>query len=184
MKQAIKKGFKHIRVQGDSLLVCNQVCYLYKVCIFLNIFQIPPIFGSASLGLCFTKIAWMVIKKKTCSKCSQNITWWFEIYSLDSFYSYPSRWWDIVNLRYTDNQFSVFIQFFFSNQFTIICDYFCNRFRVYGKSKTRIWLAYVMRPRSWRISFFHSRSIMFLGYLLNHLVYYIILYLFTKWRKC
>lgn len=113
LKQAIKKGFKHIRVQGDSLLVCNQVCYLYKVCIFLNIFQIPPIFGSASLGLYFTKIAWMVIKKKTWSKCSQNITWWFEIYSLDSFYCYPSRWSDIVNLRYTNNHFSVFIQFFF-----------------------------------------------------------------------
>jgi len=28
LKQALKKGYKHIRVQGDSLLVCNQVRYL------------------------------------------------------------------------------------------------------------------------------------------------------------
>ncbi|WJX65460.1 hypothetical protein P8452_50122 [Trifolium repens] len=31
LKQALKKGYKHIRVQGDSLLVCNQIRGLWKV---------------------------------------------------------------------------------------------------------------------------------------------------------
>ncbi|XP_004489328.1 uncharacterized protein [Cicer arietinum] len=31
LKQAIKKGYKHIHVQGDSLLVCNQIQGLWKV---------------------------------------------------------------------------------------------------------------------------------------------------------
>jgi len=29
LKIALKKGYKHIVVQGDSLLVCNQVCVKY-----------------------------------------------------------------------------------------------------------------------------------------------------------
>ncbi|RHN49886.1 putative ribonuclease H [Medicago truncatula] len=31
LKQALKKGYKHIRVQGDSLLVCNQIQGIWKV---------------------------------------------------------------------------------------------------------------------------------------------------------
>ncbi|RDX72630.1 hypothetical protein CR513_47856, partial [Mucuna pruriens] len=31
LKQALKKGYKHIRVQGDSLLVCNQIQGLWKI---------------------------------------------------------------------------------------------------------------------------------------------------------
>lgn len=53
----------------------------------------------------------------------------------------------------------------FCDHFTVLLyDCCCNRFRVYGKSKTRIWVPCVLRPRSWRISFCHSRSVIFLGY--------------------
>ncbi|XP_061369755.1 uncharacterized protein LOC133312554 isoform X2 [Gastrolobium bilobum] len=31
LRHAIKKGYKHIRVQGDSLLVCNQIQGLWKI---------------------------------------------------------------------------------------------------------------------------------------------------------
>lgn len=46
LKYALKKGYKHIVVQGDSLLVCNQVCYILKVCLFLVPFIFPLLFST------------------------------------------------------------------------------------------------------------------------------------------
>lgn len=105
MKYALRKGFKHVRVQGDSNLVCMQV-ESFTVFYYILVFSLFS---------------------------------WFSLFCSHHSFIIPS----------------------------------CNRFRVGGKLKVRIWLSWIKWQRISRISSHHSRSIMLTGYrlIINSLLF-------------